>query len=110
MSSRTRWAVLTLALVGGCLDHAPLGPGADVVLVHAVLNPTRSVQHVQVGRCGTAYTSGIPVHGATVTVTGPDGTVHVEPAVLTPGDPRDTLNFSARYDVDLGELTVGTPS
>ena len=48
MSSSTRWAILALSLVGGCLEHTPLGPGEDVVVVHAVLNPTTSVQHVDV--------------------------------------------------------------
>ena len=112
MASRAKWAVLALSLVGGCLDHTPLGPGADVVLVHAVLNPTRSVQHVDVRHSTTnypSYTAGLPVHGATVTLTAPDGTVHVAPEVLTPGNPLDTLNIVARYDVDLGVLTTGTP-
>jgi hypothetical protein len=112
MSSRAKWTVLALSLAGGCLDHTPLGPGADVVVVHAVLNPTRSVQHVDVRHSmidQVDLARGIPVHGATVTLTAPDGSVHVAPEVLTPGDPGDTLNYGARYDVDLGALTVGTP-
>ena len=110
MSSRAKWAVLALSLAGACLDHTPLAPGADVMLVHAVLNPTRSVQHVDVRHSTIDQVDpkgGIPVHGATVTLTAPDGTVHIAPEVLTPGDPRDTLNYGARYDVALGELTVG---
>src|SRR6478609_11915324 len=108
MSSSAKW-VLALSLVGGCFDHTPLGPGADVVVVQAVLNPTRSVQHVNVRHSGIDGTGGVPVHGATVTLTAPDGTVRVASEVATPGDPNGQLNFDARYDVALGELTVGTP-
>jgi hypothetical protein len=106
MSSSAKWALLALSLVGGCLDHTPLGPGADVVIVHAVLNPTRSVQHVDVRHSQGDFTGGIPVHGATVTVTAPDGTARAASEVSTPSD---TFNIYARYDVALGELTVGTP-
>ncbi|HEX7981669.1 MAG TPA: hypothetical protein VF461_23875, partial [Gemmatimonadaceae bacterium] len=109
MSSSTKWAVLALSLVGGCLDHTPLGPGADVVVVHAVLNPTRSVQHVDVRHSGVDITVGVPVHGATVTLTAPDGTVHLASEVTSPSDADRQLNYDARYDVSPGALSVGTP-
>ena len=109
MSSSANWALLALSLVGGCLDHTPLGPGADVMVVQAVLNPTRSVQHVEIRHSGIDLTGGIPVHGATVTLTAPDGSVYVASEVGTPSDPNRTLNFDARYDVAVGELIVGTP-
>jgi hypothetical protein len=109
MSSRSKWGVLALSLLGGCLDHTPLGPGADVVIVHAVLNATRSAQHVDVRHSGNDLTDGVPVHGATVTVTAPDGAVHVATEVLSPSDPQGTGNFEARYDVSLGALTAGAP-
>jgi hypothetical protein len=109
MSSRAKWAALALSLVSGCFDHAPLGPGVDVVLVHAVLNPTRSVQHVDVRHSGIDLSVGVPVHGATVTLAAPDGTVHVASEVASPSDPQGTYNLDARYDVALGDLTVGTP-
>ncbi len=106
MSSRTAWAVLALSLVGGCLDHTPLGPGANVVVVHAVLNPTTSVQHVSVRHSGSELAGGVPVHGATVTLTAPDGTVQAasESATSSAGP-----NVDARYDVAMGSLTVGQP-
>jgi hypothetical protein len=109
MSSSAKWAILALSLVGGCLDHTPLGPGADVVMVHAVLNPTRSVQHVDVRHSGADLSVGIPVHDATVTFTAPDGTVHLASEVTSPSDPNGQLNYDARYDVALGTLTPGTP-
>ena len=109
MSSSAKWALLALSLLGGCLDHTPLGPAADVVVVQAVLNPMRSVQHVDVRHSGIDFTEGVPVHGAAVTVTAPDGTVYRASEVGTTADPNGTLNFDARYDVALGDLTVGTP-
>jgi len=109
MSSRATWALLALSLTGGCLDHTPLGPGADVVLVQAVLNPTRSVQHIEVRRSGTDLTGGVPVHGATVTLEAPDGAVHVASEVSSPSDPQGAANFVGRYDVAVGALTVGQP-
>jgi hypothetical protein len=109
MSSRAMWALLGLSLAGGCFDHTPLGPGSDVVLVQAVLNPTRSVQHIVIRRSGTDLTGGVPVHGATVTLTAPDGAVHVASEVASPSDPQGTYNFDARYDVAVGALTVGKP-
>lgn len=104
MSSNTRWALLALSLVGGCLEHTPLGPGADVVVVHAVLNPTASAQHVDVRHSSRDITGGIPLHGATVTLTAPDGTVRVASEVASDGS-----NYDARYDVAAGALTVGQP-
>jgi hypothetical protein len=109
MSSRTMCAVLALSLVGGCLDHAPLGPGADVVVVHAVLNPTTSVQHVDVRHSAGDAARGIPIHGAMVTLTAPDGTTRVAAEVPGPGDSTGALNFDSRYDLDSGALAVGTP-
>jgi hypothetical protein len=109
MSSRATWALLALSLTGGCLDHTPLGPGADVVLVQAVLNPMRSVQHIEVRHSGTDLTGGVPVHGATVTLRAPDGAVHVASEVPSPSDPQGTSNSVGRYDVAVGALTVGQP-
>jgi len=102
MSSRAQWIVLALSLVGGCLDHTPLGPGADVVVVHAVLNPTTSVQHIDVRY---AARDGLPVHDATVTLTAPDGSTHVATEVT----PTGRVNALPRYDVAMGTLTVGMP-
>jgi hypothetical protein len=107
MSSRAPWALLALSLAGGCRDHTPLGPGTDVVLVQAVLNPTRSVQHIEIRRTGTDLTGGVPVHGATVTLRAPDGAVHIASEVAAPSDPQGTYNFVGRYDVSVGALTVG---
>jgi len=104
MSSRTTWAVLALSLLGGCLDHTPLGPEADVVVVHAVLNPTASVQHVDVRHSSRDVTGGIPLHGATVTLTAPDGTVRVASEVASDGS-----NYDARYDIATGMLTAEQP-
>ena len=110
MSSSAKWAILALSLVGGCLDHTPLGRAADVVVVHAVLHPTTSVQHVDVRHSGIDLTGGVPVHGATVTLTAPDGTVRIASEVASPSDPANgTLNFDARYDVAVGALTIGQP-
>jgi hypothetical protein len=95
-------AVLALSLVGGCLDHTPLGPGADVVVVHAVLDPTTSVQHVDVRY---AARDNLPVHDATVTLTAPDGSAHVATEVT----PTGRANVLPRYDVAMGALTVGMP-
>jgi hypothetical protein len=104
MSSSAKWAILALSLVGGCIEKTPLGPGADVVVVHAVLNPTASVQHVDVRHSAHEVTGGIAVHGATVTLTAPDGSVRVASEVASDGS-----NFDARYDVDAGALIAGQP-
>jgi hypothetical protein len=121
MSSSIKWAILALSLVGACIEQVPLGPGADVVVVHAVLNPTTSVLHVDVRHSGRDATGGVPVHGATVTLTAPDGTVRVASEIAVPTDSAqaaDSLlriycqapsNYDARYDVAVGALRVGTP-
>jgi hypothetical protein len=106
MSSSAKWALLALSLVGGCLDHTPIGPGADVVVVHAVLNPTASVQHVDVRHSGAELSVGVPVHGAIVTLTAPDGTAYVASEVRAPADPQGTMNYDARYDVTAGALSI----
>jgi hypothetical protein len=77
--------------------------------VHAVLNPTRPVQHVYVQHSGGGANGGIPVHGATVTLTAPDGTVRIMSEVTSPNDPDRTGNFDARYDAAVGPLAVGQP-
>jgi hypothetical protein len=103
------WTLLGLSLATGCFDHTPLGPARDVVVVQAVLNSTRSVQHIEVRHTGSDLTGGVPVHGATVTLIAPDGAVHAASEVPSPSDPQGTNNFAARYDVAVGELTVGKP-
>jgi len=106
MSSRAMWAALALSLAGGCLEHTPLGPGSDVVVVHAVLNPTTAVQHIAVRRSGIASIGGTAVHGATVTLTAPDGTIRV---ATEASQPFAEPNVDARYDVAVDSLTAGKP-
>jgi len=106
MSSRAAWAVLALSLVGGCLDHTPLGPGSDVVVVHAVLNPATAVQHISVRHSGVALVGGRPVHDATVTLTAPDGSARSASEVATPVVEQ---NLDARYDVAVDSLMTGVP-
>jgi len=93
----------------------------DVVVVHAVLNPTTSMQHVDVRHSGRYASGGVPVHGATVTLTAPDGTVYVASEIAQSADSAQAAdsvlrdycqgpsNYAARYDVDVGAVRVGTP-
>jgi hypothetical protein len=99
---------MLLCAATGCLEHTPLGPGDEVIVVHAVLNPRETVQHVVVERTSNEARRGAHVSGATVTLTAPDGTTFVGTEVKAP---LDTIRYELpmpRYDVPVGNVAMGT--
>jgi hypothetical protein len=108
MSSRRRWAALIGVFVAGaCTERTPLGPGADVIVVHAVLNAAERTQHVVVQRTSNGSTFGVAVSGATVTLTGPDSAAFSGAESVSGADPGVTTQ--PRYDLATGSLVAGSP-
>jgi hypothetical protein len=107
-SSARRWASLALCLAGACVEKTPMAPGAEVVAVHAVLNPAERVQHVAVMRTSGGTGGGIPVRGATVSLVTPNGIMLPATEVSGPYDYLDRFPVpGVQYDVATDQVEVG---
>lgn len=107
-SSIRRWAPLpVLCVASACLEHTPLDPGPDLVVVHGVLNPREPVQHVLVRQTTDGARYGPPVSGATVLLTAPDGATFVGTEKVNPVDSGQFGAPEPRYDIPTGALTAG---
>jgi hypothetical protein len=109
-SSARHWASLTLCLAGACVEQTPVGPGAEVVAVHAVLNPAERVQHIVVTRSSDGAGSGQAVSGAAVSLVTPDGVTL--PATEVNAVPNE-FDYSgwrgSQYDIAIDRMEVGRP-
>lgn len=108
-------AATALACAGACVDHDPVTPSANTLIVHAVLDGGARQQVVIVQTTTGALLSVRTVAGAVVTLTLPDGrtvratevrdTLQFIGTYLAPGDPRAAYRFS--LDAQGFELVPG---
>jgi Domain of unknown function (DUF4249) len=108
-SSASRCALALASLTCACAELTPIEPGASVIVVHAVLNPGDSVQQVVLQRTEDGRSFGIPVTGASVILTTPDGTSIVATEGMSAGDTVQHVQPMPVYNIASGSLTSGSP-
>jgi len=123
-SSLARLGVMTLCVVAGCtFDEKAVAVQTPQVVVHAVLDPGTQEQEVLVERSLSGSVDirknqrfdaedpintgdGIPISGAQVTISGPDGTV---PGFEAPVTGRPASYSSGRYVLVFGGGSASAP-
>lgn len=107
-SSAHRLASLTLCLAVACVEKSPMGPGSEVVTVHAVLNPAERVQHISVTRSPDGAGFGQSVSGATVSLVTPDGvTLPATEVTIAPDYSYYPGVPGPQYDIATDRVEVG---
>jgi hypothetical protein len=82
-------AMALAAIASACVDQSPIGPSANAIIVHAVLDASTTNQYIVVQTTTGAINSQKQVTGANVVITAPDGRALVAQEV------RDSTVFIA---------------